>query len=54
MISATDNINISISMDLTNDDFFGGLYDDTLQKRITISIFFIGAFVGLVSEMGII
>ena len=41
-------------MDLTNDDFFGGLYDDTLQKRITISIFFIGAFVGLVSEMGII
>ena len=54
MISAMDNLTIPISMDLMNDDFFEGLYDDTLQKRITISIFFIGAFVGLVSEMGII
>ena len=54
MNSTTEDVNVSTSNDLMNDDYFNGLYDDTLQKRITIGIFFIGAFVGLVSEMGII
>ena len=35
-------------------DFFEQLYSDTLLKKATLIIFFLGAIVGLISEVGII
>ena len=40
--------------DFPGSDFFELLYSDSLLKQITLIIFFLGAVVGLISEVAII
>ena len=46
--------NSSVPNGFSNEDFFEQLYSDSFLKQATIVIFFIGAIVGLISEVGII